>query len=94
MSTVLANGPRDRVSMPGKVIPKTQKMVLDAALFNIQYHKVSFKGKVKQSRKWSSALPLHFDVVAIEKELSGHLRLWSRNLHFYYSTRIFHSSID
>ena len=32
MSRVFANGPEDRVSIPGRVIPKTQKMVLDAAL--------------------------------------------------------------
>ena len=31
---VFANGPRDRGSIPGQVIPKTQKMVLDASLFN------------------------------------------------------------
>ena len=36
---VLANSPGDLSSIPGRVIPKTQKMVLDAALFNTQ-HKV------------------------------------------------------
>ena len=29
-----ANGPGDWGSVPGRVIPKTQEMVLDAALFN------------------------------------------------------------
>ena len=43
-------------------------MVLDAALLNTQYYKV--KGKVEQSREWSSA-PLHFGVVAIEKGAFG-----------------------
>ena len=42
-------------------------MVLDAALHNTQYYKVNIKGKVDQSRGWSSALPLHLDVVSIEK---------------------------
>ena len=42
---------------PGRVLPKTQKMVLDAALINIQHYKVRIKGKVAQSRKRSSALP-------------------------------------
>ena len=28
------NGPGDRGSIPGRVIPKTQKMVLDASLLN------------------------------------------------------------
>ena len=36
---------------------KDSKTVLDAALFNIQHHKVRIKGKVEQSREWSSALP-------------------------------------
>ena len=35
----------------------TQKMVLDATLLNTQHQKVRIKGKVEQSRKWSSALP-------------------------------------
>ena len=43
--------PEDRGSIPGRVIPKTQKMVLDAALLNYQHYKVKIKGKVEQSRK-------------------------------------------
>ena len=46
-------------------------MLLDAALFNTQYYKVRIKGKVEQFREWSSALPLHLGVVAIEKETLG-----------------------
>ena len=57
MSRVLANGPGDRGSIPGRVIPKTQKMVLDVALLNTQHYKVGIKGKVEQSRERSSALP-------------------------------------
>ena len=49
MSRVFANGPGDRGSIPGQVIPKTQKMVLDAALLSTQYYKVRIKGKVEQS---------------------------------------------
>ena len=37
MSRVFANGPRDKGSIPGRVIPKTQKMVLGAALRNTQH---------------------------------------------------------
>ena len=36
----LVNGPRDRSSILGRVIPKTQKMVLDASLFNTWHYKV------------------------------------------------------
>ena len=44
-------------SIPGRVIPKTLKMVLDTTLLNTQHYKVRFKGKVEQSWEWSSALP-------------------------------------
>ena len=54
---VFANGPGDLGSIPGRVIPKTQKMVLDAALLNTQHYKVWIKGKVEQSWERSSALP-------------------------------------
>ena len=52
-----AKGPEDRGSIPSQVIPKTQKMVLDAALLYIQDYKVRNKGKVEKSREWSSNLP-------------------------------------
>ena len=54
MCRVFANSPGDRGSIPGRVIPKTQKMVLDAALLSTQHCKG--KGKGKQSREWGSAL--------------------------------------
>ena len=56
MSKVFANDPGDWGSIPDRVIPKTQKMVLDAALLNTQHYKVRIKGKVEQSWKWSSDL--------------------------------------
>ena len=56
MSTVFANGPGDRGSIPGRIIPTTQKMVLDTTLFNTQQYKVRIKGKVEASREWISAL--------------------------------------
>ena len=31
MSRVFTNGPRDQGSIPGRVMPKTQKMVLDTS---------------------------------------------------------------
>ena len=57
MSRVFTNGPGDRASIPGRVIQKTQKMVLDAAFLNTQHYKVRIKGKGDQSTEWSSALP-------------------------------------
>ena len=57
MSRVFTNGPRDWVSIPGHVIPKTQNMVLDANLLSTHHYKVCIKGKVEQSREWSSTFP-------------------------------------
>ena len=57
MSRVFASGPGGGVSIPGRVIPKTRKMVLDVALFSSQYYEVGIKSKVGQPRKLSSALP-------------------------------------
>ena len=54
---VFANGPGDLGSIPGHVIPKTLKMVLDISLLNTQQYKVCIKGKVEQFRERSSALP-------------------------------------
>ena len=56
MSRLFANGPVDQGSVTGRVIPKTPKMVLDAALLNTQHYKVRIKGK-EQSGERSSALP-------------------------------------
>ena len=44
---VFVKGPGDRGSIPGWVIPKTQKMILDATLLNTQDYKVWIKGKVE-----------------------------------------------
>ena len=57
MSRVFANGPRNRVSISGRVIPKTQKMILHASLLNTQHDRVQIKGKVEQSWERSSILP-------------------------------------
>ena len=57
MSRVFVNGPGDLGSIPGRIIPKTFKMVLDISLLNTQQFKVRIKGKVEQSWERSSALP-------------------------------------
>ena len=54
---MFANDPGDLGSIPGRVIPKTLKMVLDTSLLNTQQYKVRINGKAEQSRKRSSALP-------------------------------------
>ena len=68
MSRVFANGLGDRGSNPGQVIPKTQKVVLDAALLNTQYYKVRVKWG--NTRKGVAPFPT-LNVVAIEKGAIG-----------------------
>ena len=70
ISRVFANSPGDRGSIPHWVIPKTEKMVLDATLLSTQHHKKWMKGKVEQTEEWSSA-PLHLGVAAFEKGAFG-----------------------
>ena len=54
---VFANGSGDLGSIPGRVIPKTLKMVIDTYLLNTQQYKVRIKGKVEKSWERNSALP-------------------------------------
>ena len=57
VSRVFANGPGDQGSIPGRVLPKTLKMVLDTSLLNTQQYKVHTKSKVEQLEEKTSALP-------------------------------------
>ena len=57
VSRVFSNGPGHLGSIPGGVIPKTLKMVLDTPLLKTQQYKVRIKSKVEQSRERSSTLP-------------------------------------
>ena len=54
---VFGKGPGDLGSIPGRIIPKTLKMVLDTSLLNTQQYKVRIEGKVEQSREKSSTFP-------------------------------------
>ena len=74
---VFANGPVDLGSIPGRVIPKTLKMVLDTSLLNTQQYKVCIKGKVEKSRERSSALPDTSVYSLLKTETSGRPRLRS-----------------
>ena len=60
---MFAIGQGDLGSIPGRVIPKTLKMVLDTSLLNTQQYKVRIKGNVEQSRERSNALPYIFTLV-------------------------------
>ena len=51
MFSMFVNGQGDWGSIPGRVIPKTQNMVLDASLLNTQHYNVCTK------RKWKGVAP-------------------------------------
>ena len=71
LSRVFANGPGDQSSIPGQVIPKTQKMALDATLLNTQHYKVQIKGKVEEIQEKELRPSLYLSVVPIEKGAFG-----------------------
>ena len=52
-----ANDLGERGSIPSRVIPKTQKMLLDVSLLNTQHYKVGIKDKVEQSKERNNAFP-------------------------------------
>ena len=56
MVRVFASGLGDQGSIPGRVIPKTQKMVLDLSKLNTQHYKVWVKSKVVHYREKSNVL--------------------------------------
>ena len=56
MSKVFANGSGDLCSILGRIIPKTQEMVLDTALINTQHYKVRIKSNMEPSpTPWCSS---------------------------------------
>ena len=57
MVRVFSNGLEVLGSIPGRVMPKTPKMVLNAALLNTQHYKEIIKSKMEQSREREDALP-------------------------------------
>ena len=63
MVRVFVNGPGERGSIPGRVIPKTHKMVLDASLHNTYHYwvrvRIAIQGKEQHP-------PLHLGVADIE----------------------------
>ena len=85
MCRMFTNGLWDWGSIPGWVIPKTQKMVLDAGLFNTQYYKLWIKDKVDQSRQWSSAHPFSFNEKGAFKSHStnGHIYIYIYIIYIY-----------
>ena len=54
MSRVFTNCPVDRGSIPGRVKPKTQIMVLDVTLLNTQHYEVRIKNELEQSKEKST----------------------------------------
>ena len=87
---VFANGPGDLGSIPGRVIPKTQKMVLDASLLNmppcLTLSIIRYGSRVKWSNpgKGVAPSPTPWCSKLSKREPSGHPRLWSLTFTFLY----------
>ena len=62
---------------------RLKKMVHGTSLLSTQHYKVWIKGKVKQSRERSSALPPQLSVVAIEKGAFGSPSTMVANFTYY-----------
>ena len=52
MGRVFANSSGERGTIPGRVLPKTHKMVLNTSFLNNKYYKVRIKGKVELSSNY------------------------------------------
>ena len=79
---MFANGPEDRGSIQGCVIPNTQKMVLDTALLSTQRYKETIKDKMEQSSENSCAFPDTLVYYLLKREPSSHTRLRLPSLNF------------
>ena len=77
---VFTSGPGDLVSIPGHVIPKALKIVLNTSMLNTHHYKVYIKGKVEQSREKSRALPYTSVQLLLKREPSSPPRLQSPTL--------------
>ena len=55
---VHVNAPGNRGSIPGQVIPKTQKIVLDAFLLSTQHYKARINGKWNNPGKRVAPAPI------------------------------------
>ena len=53
---MFGNRQEDQGSILSRIVPKTQKMELDAPLLNIRHYKVQIKDKVEQTAERSSTL--------------------------------------
>ena len=81
MSWVFANSSGNRGSILGRVIPKTQNMVLDASLFNTQQYKV----RVKWNNSGKELCPpLLLGAVATEKGAFGSPSTQVANFTYFY----------
>ena len=84
MGRLFANDPGNLGSVPGRVIPKPKKMVLDISLLNTQQYKVPIEVKEEQSRERSNVLPYTSVLKLLKRKPSGRPRLKGDNFTTYY----------
>ena len=80
VGSVFTIGPGDLGSIPGRIIPKTFKIVPDTSLHNTQQYKVRIKGKVEQSWEMNNALPYTSVLHLLKREHSDRPLLGSPSL--------------
>ena len=57
MDIMFFNGLGDRRSLPLRIIPQEEKIIIDTSLLNSQHYKVRIKRKMKQFKERSYSLP-------------------------------------
>ena len=72
MSRVFTNGPGDQVSIPGRVIPKTQKMLVDSALLNTLTKWIEKKFDSNYTRMLRAILNKSWRQHPTKQQLSSH----------------------
>ena len=83
MVRMFANDLRDQGSVPGRFIPKSQKMVLDAFLLDTQHYKILINSMQSNPGKEVVLSPTPLCSSYWKREPSGCPRLWSVNIYIY-----------
>ena len=83
MVRIFAKGPGNRGSIPGRIIVRTQNMVLDASLLSTQHYKVRIKGKLRNPRKREAPSSTTRCCRYVKRKPLGRPELQSANIYIY-----------
>ena len=94
---VFANCPGDLGSIPGRVTPKTLKMVLDTTLLNTQLYKVRMKRSNPGKRVAPSSTPRCSSYwkgnLLVANLLTGHYSVIDLTIHVDYTSKVYQDTI-